>query len=281
MAHLQPLYTLNNCSVCAPLQWGLTVFWREAMTDAPWFAELARALEADGIRLLGHHVREPRVTQFSLSTLPHVTPLLLVNRVKGRLQYLIRNTRPKALQRNYALRSIGSATRPAIEAYVASQLAHHVMADDRVQATLERFQIVHLEVDLSRPRVTSHGVYWYNLHIVLVHQGRWAEVREEVLEREQHMIEQACRVKGFALSRAGILADHVHLALGCSLEVAPAEVALGFLNNLAYVHGMKAVFQYGAYVGTFGEYHHGAVVHDVMPTGPETRTAMAEEIRRE
>ena len=29
------------------------------------------------------------------STLPHVTPILLVNRVKGRLQYLVRQARPK------------------------------------------------------------------------------------------------------------------------------------------------------------------------------------------
>jgi hypothetical protein len=52
------------------------------------------------------------------------------------------------------------------------------------------------------------------------------------------------------------------LALGCPLEVAPSEVALGFLNNLAYAHGMKAVFQFGAYAGTFGEYHQGAVRSD-------------------
>ena len=37
---------------------------------------------------------------------------------------------------------------------------------------------------------------------------------------------------------------------------------LAFLNNLAFVHGMKPVFQFGAYVGTFGEYHQGAVVSD-------------------
>jgi hypothetical protein len=53
--------------------------------------------------------------------------------------------------------------------------------------------------------------------------------------------------------------DHIRLAMGCPLAAAPAEVALGFLHNLAYLYGMKAVFQFGAYVGTFGEYHQGAV----------------------
>lgn len=262
MPALQPLYTRDNCSFCAPLQWGLTVFWREAVTDTPSLADLGRALEPDGVRLLGHHLAEPCASQFALSSLPSVTPLLLVNRVKGRLQYLVRQARPKALQRNYALRSFGSATRAAVEGYVAAQLEHHRMADERVQARLERFQVIHPEIDLSQPRATSHGVYWYNLHVVLVHRERWAEVREEVLEQVRGMIERVCRAKGYALSRAGILADHVHLALGCPLEVAPADVALAFLNNLAYVHGMKAVFQFGAYVGTFGEYHQGAVVSD-------------------
>jgi hypothetical protein len=66
------------------------------------------------------------------------------------------------------------------------------------------------------------------------------------------------------LSRAGILADHIHLAIGCPIEVAPCDIALSFLNNLAFAHGMKPVFQFGAFVGTFGEYHQGAVVSDEL-----------------
>ena len=69
--------------------------------------------------------------------------------------------------------------------------------------------------------------------------------------------------------------DHIHLTLGCPIEVAPAEVVLAFLNNLAFVHGMKPVFQFGAYVGTFGEYHQGAVVSDGVRypgPGPEEMT---------
>jgi REP element-mobilizing transposase RayT len=182
--------------------------------------------------------------------------------MKGRLQYAVRQTLPRALQRNYALRSFGSVTRSAVEHYVAAQLEHHRMADARVQAMLERFQIVHADIDLSRARSTTHGIYWYNLHLVLVHRERWAEVREPMLERLRNMIEGVCRKKAYLLSRTGILPDHLHLALGCPLEMAPAEVALAFLNNLAYVHQMKAVFQFGAYVGTFGEYHLGAVGTD-------------------
>ena len=80
------------------------------------------------------------------------------------------------------------------------------------------------------------------------------EVREEVLQRGHDMIVRVCEGKGYRLSRAGILADHVHLVLGCPIEVAPDEVVLGFLNNLAFVQGMRPIYQFGGFVGTVGEY---------------------------
>jgi hypothetical protein len=68
------------------------------------------------------------------------------------------------------------------------------------------------------------------------------------------MIVKAAQSKGNRPSRAGILADHVHLVLGCPIEIAPDDVVLGFLNNLTYVHEMKPIYQYGAFTGTVGEY---------------------------
>jgi REP element-mobilizing transposase RayT len=68
------------------------------------------------------------------------------------------------------------------------------------------------------------------------------------------MIVRVCEGKGYRLSRAGILADHVHLVLGCPIEVAPDEVVLAFLNNLAFVQGMRPIYQFGGFVGTVGEY---------------------------
>jgi REP element-mobilizing transposase RayT len=82
-------------------------------------------------------------------------------------------------------------------------------------------------------------IVYDNLHIVLVHRVRWTEVREEMLGELSRMIERVSRAKSFALSRAGLLPDHIHLTLGCPIEVAPAEVVLAFLNSLAFVHGMK------------------------------------------
>ena len=68
------------------------------MTDDSWFAELAAALENDGIRALGHRFVKPGVSQFVLSTQPEVAPLTIVERTKGRLQYLVRDRLPKTAE---------------------------------------------------------------------------------------------------------------------------------------------------------------------------------------
>ncbi len=128
------------------------------------------------------------------------------------------------------------------------------MADPKVQAQFKKRQIVNSDVDLSRPQHTSHGLFWYNLHVVLVHRERLAEIRIDDLDRVRGMILKASETKQYLLSRAGILPDHVHLALGCPFDVAPEDLAVSFLNNLSYVFGMKAVFQHGGFLGTFGEY---------------------------
>jgi len=271
MTKPEPMYTRENCSFSCPLEWGLTVFWRVPIQRDNWFAGLAAATETDGIRLLGHRFETPTISQFAVSSQPHVTPALILQRVKGRLQYAVRDERPKALKGNYAIRSVGRVTREVIENYVAFQLDHHKMADPRAQALLERYQIHRPDVDLSQPRRTSSGIYWYNLHVVLVHRERWNEVREDVLASVRDMILRAADEKGYLLSRAGVLADHVHLLLGCPIDVAPDEVALGFLNNLAFAQGMRPVYQYGAFVGTVGEYTTAALKSGISPRGDEPR----------
>jgi len=258
-AMLEPLYTTANCRPAYQLNWTLSVFWKEAVEAAPWLEALKEATEPDGVRILEHRFSEPGVSQFILSTKPEVAPQQFVRSVKGRLQYLVRDKRPKAFQRNYGFRSVGSAKRDLVERYVGDQLGHHPMADPDVQKRLEHFQITRDDVDLSRPRHSSHGVYWHNLHIVFVHDGRYMEIREDRLAAVKDMLLRATVKHGRLLSRAAVLSDHVHLTVGCDVGESPAEVAVGYMNNLAFTWGMKAVYQFGYYVGTFGEYDRGVV----------------------
>ena len=254
MSHSAPIYTAANCRFVTDIQWGVSLFWRQPMPDPLPLDTLSASLARDGIIVESHRTAGPRTSQFALTSDPAVSPKTIVQRLKGRLQYAIRDTHPKPFKRNFALRSYGRVTREVVERYVASQLDHHVMADPRVQDRLRKFQIFQPDVDLSRRQYTSHGIYWYNLHVVLAHRDRWVSVDEEKLRRVRDMMLRISAAKRFGLSRGGILADHHHLTLGCPFDVSPSDVALCFLNNLAFVYDMRPVFQYGAFIGTFGEY---------------------------
>ncbi len=81
MTNPEPIYTRENCSFSCPIEWGLTVFWREPIQRDDWFPGLAAATEADGIRLLGHRFEGQAVSHFAVSSQPHVTPALILQRV--------------------------------------------------------------------------------------------------------------------------------------------------------------------------------------------------------
>jgi hypothetical protein len=83
------------------------------------------------------------------------------------------------------------------------------------------------------------------------------EIRREGLLCMREMNLRAAAKRGHLLSKGGIVPDHIHLALGGNVSESPAEIALSYMNNLAYACGMKRVFALGFYVGTFGEYDVG------------------------
>ena len=255
-----PIYTSDNCNEPAyQLNWSYSLFWHEAPKDAAWLEPLQAATEKDGIRILQHEFADKLVSQFLVSTRPDIAPQLIAQRLKGRLQNLLKETAPSAFQRNYSIRSIGSANRATIAEYLQGQLDHHPSADERVTERLQELQIHNADVDLSQPSQTSHAIYWYNLHLVLVNDGRYREVHAEPLQALHDMIEKASAAKTHGLSRAAILPDHIHLALRCRIDESPESVAVSYLNNLAFALGMKQVFRFGYYVGTFGEYDLGAI----------------------
>jgi len=255
-----PLYTPENCEPAYQLRWSLALFANAKLPPSDtWLDALKLAVEADGVRILEYRPHEPPTHRFLLSTCPEVVPPQIVKSVKGRLQSQVRTSLPKAFRRNFDLTSVGEADRETIERYVGDQLGHHRMADDRVQERLKKLHIEFAEVDLSRPVYSAHGRYLYNLHVALVHEGRWTEIREEQLLASRDMVVRNARKRGHRLSRVSVLADHLHWTIGCNPEESPKEVALSYLNNLAFAHGMKALYCFSYYVGTFGEYDMGAI----------------------
>ena len=254
----EPLYAKTNCHPAYQLRWSLALFRKQPIpSSAQWLQALKTAVEPDGVRLLEHRAKPPNVELFLLSTQPDVSPPQVVKSVKGRLQYAVQAHAPRAFRRNFRLSSLGDANREAIENYVSRQLGHHRMADPRMDARLAEFQFDFPDVKLNVPQCSAHAQYSYYLHVVLIHAER--EVHRGRVQITADMARRVAGTKSHRLSRLGLLGDHLHLTLGAPYHATPADVALAYMNNIAFAHGMTAVFPWSYYVGTFGEYDMDAV----------------------
>lgn len=252
------IYTLEHCSFSAPLCWSVTLFWNESEPNADWQEPFACDLEKDKIKLLNHKFRDSKTSQFLVSTQIDSSPSFIVQRVKGRLYYIVKQRKPKPFRGNFAIRSIGKSGRAETEKYVSDQLGHHVMADTKVQTALEAMQFHDSTVKLSDPVTSSHGLYWYNLHCVFVHRERWRCVDLAQLARVQQAIVSLSAADKIQLA-AGVLTDHIHLLGRIPYQRSPADVAMHYLNGLASVWNRRAIYQFGGYLGTVGEYTTNAV----------------------
>ena len=257
---MEPLYTAASVKPAYELRWSLAVFAKRPLPPAEiWLADLKESVERDGVRILETCSRPGNVWYFLLSTLPDVAPPAIVKSVKGRWQHWLRALNPDAFRRNFSLTCVGDASRDVVERYVSSQLGHHSMADARVQAQLEKYQLEFPDVDLSARELSSHGAYGYNLHLVFVHDGSWNQVHDAALTKTRDMVLRVARKKLHRLSRLSLLADHLHLVAGIPHQQSPQDVALGYMNNLAFAHRMPALFSASYYAGSVGNYDTGAV----------------------
>jgi REP element-mobilizing transposase RayT len=256
----QAIYTAQNCQAAYQLNWSLSLFPSTALPEkSEWLTALAEVTEADGVRLLECHQRSERVVQFMISTLPEVSPSAAIRSVKGRLQHLLRHQIPQAFRRNYRLESVGEVNNRVLQAYVTGQVQRHPMADSRVAQRLAQLQFHDDRVDLSVLRYSAHGQFIFNLHLVLENAGHLHDVRQEALAGLRAMLVRACDKKSWLLSRIGMVSNHMHVLLGCDVVDSPREIALSLMNNLAYAQGMKSVFEFSYYAGTFGNYDRDAI----------------------
>jgi REP element-mobilizing transposase RayT len=259
----EPLYRAADLRPAYQLRYG----WTGWPSRAPFPSDLlARVLpdiapewESDGLRVL-EAVLTPRQIQLTLSTTPHVSPVTLAARVKGRIQHHCRRQGcPIDFSRKLAVRALGDATRAQVEGYIRNQVPNEALADERFREMLTAFTVVDPQVDLSQPTESNSGRYWYNLHLVLVVRERFRLGEPATLAKVRDTVVRICPKKGYAASTLAVLPDHLHVALRGAVAQTPEEIALAFLNNLAHVLDRRPWWQAGYYAGTFGEYGMAAV----------------------
>jgi hypothetical protein len=183
------------------------------------------------------------------------------------MQAAIRRELPRAFRRNYRLESTGAANVEQTLDYIASQPLRHQADTPLAQHQIADRQLCDPEVDLTAIRYSAHGQFIHNLHLTVELPPDACKFDIAALDVVRQMLRKMCSKHSWSLGHAGLVADHIHLGLGCGIDEAPQDVALAVLNNLAFAFGMRPLFRFSYYVGTFGPFNRGAICHARL-TGP-------------
>jgi REP element-mobilizing transposase RayT len=206
-------------------------------------ASLREPWEADGVRVL-ESVCSGKQIQVLCSIKPHVTPTIVVARLKGRLEHALRTQGlPVPFSRKLAMRSIGDNSTAEVEQYIENQVGKERFADPRFAEILRQFTVADAAVDLSAPTETLSGRNWYNLHLVLVTAERFRIGDAVRLGKIRDQSIRIAQKKGHAISRLSVMPDHLHIALRGKVDHSPQDIALAFQNNLAYALGQCRVWR--------------------------------------
>lgn len=252
-----------------------------SLPDDKWSA-LSAAWETDGLRLLERAADRGKI-MLTFSAKPTVAPVLLAARAKGRLQHAFRSSAagPIEFSRKLAVRAVGENTTSAVEEYIRHQIRCADFVDRNFAEFLEQFTVIVGNVDLAQPAESRSGRYWYNLHLVLVTDGRFRFSDEATLTKLRVGSFKIAAKKGYQIAALSVMPDHLHIALRGNIDQSPEGIALAFQNNLAHMVQRGAIWRPGFYVGTFGEYDMNAIRVAVRqrvcacgpgaqrPTGPE------------
>ncbi len=229
------------------------------LPPSTFWEPLHAAWEEDGLRKL-EQKWSAELIQFTFSVKPQVAPITFAARVKGRLQHALRKAcLATEFSRKVAVGTVGNNHRTDVEAYIEGQVDKEQFADPRFKAMLRQFTVADPSVDLAVATQTNSGRYWYNLHLVLVVAQRFRIADAELLGTLRDWSLKIADKKGYGISRLSLMPDHLHASLRGTIAHTPEDIALAFLNNLAYAAGQKAIWEPCYYVGTFGEYDMGAV----------------------
>jgi REP element-mobilizing transposase RayT len=258
LAKPRPIYTPTSVRPTHALKYDWSG-WLSNKTHFPpntceIIQQTAPLWNADGLQLSEFRVNADRA-QILFSAAPTIAPTRFASLVKGRLQHALRlSGNPVKFSRKVAFRSLGDNTRTTVEGYLAKQVRKEGFVDPRFIKRMQEFTVENDNVDIAQPAESVSGRYWYNIHLVIVVGGRVQITNYETLGRIRNTSLKIAEKKGYALKSISVMPDHLHIALRGHIEHSPEEIALSFMNNLAFTLGRNRIWQDAYYVGTFSEY---------------------------
>jgi hypothetical protein len=180
-----------------------------------------------------------------------MSPASLVQRLRGRLQALLRPLAPQALTDRDLLQSVGHITADDIAAFIQQQ--RQVIREPalpRHAVSYSEFRWQDAQVNLVKPQVHQNRPYWYNLHLFLAFAEVDCHLTQEQLSVIWSSIRQIAERKQHALKLAEISATAIHCYLRGRLSESPEQIALGYLNGFADALGQSRAFHNNYWVAT-------------------------------
>jgi len=157
---------------------------------ASFFEALDTAWKKDGLSVISKKWT-PEQIQLTFRAEPFLSPAFVTARAKGRLDHALRKADlATPFSRRVGFRTLGENTSSVVLNYLANQYDRVELADPRYVEKLRAASWMNPDFDASDPIPTSHGRYWYDLHLVLVTEDRFrigrtlqpAALRDAVLE---------------------------------------------------------------------------------------------------
>ncbi len=255
-----PIYTTDNIRIVHNLHYDWTGWTETKKIEFPPSThsaiESCRQLwNEEGLRLESYQVKKDQI-QCLFEVNPRVSPIFCSARSKGRLQYALRKCgTPVPFSRRTCLRSLGDNTREIVRNYLKKQAGKSDYVDSRFKEWLEQFNLEFKNTDLKEPEHASHGLYWYNLHfVIVVFDRRFPMTLAESFARVRDNCIRIGKENACSLAEISIMPDHIHMGLRGNKEQAPEDIALNFLNGLSMAFGNNRCWSEECYLGTYSEY---------------------------
>ena len=158
----------------------------------------------------------------------------------------------------FLARSVGRVRIEAVKHYLDSQSEHHGYAE-RTHTPVFRF-VAKTPIALT----AAHSVFDLNHHVVLATGYRRAIFGSGIGNALLEYWERVATKKGFAIDRATVLPDHIHLLMRIVPKLSIEDCVLALMNNgqhwfgkhypqLLVKAGLNQLWQPSAYVGTSGK----------------------------
>lgn len=211
--------------------------------------------EQSGINLLTSKQRENTILA-AFEVTPEISPVDFCRKIKGLLSRQFRvNGVNVNFSRSVSFRSLGHNTTEIVNQYVKNQILKEDLADENFREQLKKYTLWDCQRDLSWASSTHYGLYWYNLHLVIVVAARNIRIAEyETFDKIKSVLPRIADKNGCEIAHFAVVPDHIHISLAGNPKMTPFEIGLSFLNNLAYSMKVGKCWREDFYVGTFSEY---------------------------